>query len=323
MSIYSTAGFPVPLISYSILHQAAPGVLDEEYRKTMSEMHARVAAESAALAALDGRAVADLTARQSQMLRGALSDFLQTPVSSDNQEVQKIFQESFEKYRDQLSAGAVPGTTGSWEGALSDPRSPSASVKTLLASGKKYIRSLGFSLVKGSPPLYESVYCVTGARNLDVLEHIVRDRLGIYASTHGKHIGESRSFTVAAHNMILSSGSALPPRGTWGEAALFFSKPFVTYDEFRAALTPFVGTLGTLQGVPAVSLWQRKLGLGKGEEFILRCMLAGPEVLTRIAEAMKSAHSPLIRDALGKEGRLVLKELLPSTLEKSAGTSNG
>lgn len=311
MSIYASAGFPVPVISYSILHQAAPGVPKEEYEQTMLEMHARVAAESASVAALEDRAVAELTARNAQMLRGTLAQFLETPIRSDNQELQKIFLESFDKYRDQLTERSPAGVIGSWEGALKEPGT-SAGIRKMASAGKSYLRSLGFTTGKGAAPVYESVYLVNGARNLDVLEHIVRDRLGIYASTHGKHIAESGKFTVAAHNLILSAGAELPVpvRGTAGEGAIYFSKPDVPYDDFRASLAPLVTGLGGLAGVYSVSVWQRKLGLGRGEEFILRCILSDPGLLARIADVLKATAEPGVRDAVLGGGHLLLKELL-------------
>lgn len=311
MSIYASAGFPVPVISYAILHQANTGVPRGEYEHTMLEMHARVAAESASVAGLDARAVAELTARHAQMLRGALSQFLETPIRSDNQELQKIFLESFDKYRDQLTERSPVGVIGSWEGALREP-GEAAALKKIAAAGKTYLRSLGFSVGKGAAPMYESVYLVNGAQNLDVLEHLVRDRLGIYASTHGKHLAESGKFTVAAHNMILSAGAEAPApaRETWGEAAIFFSKPDVPYDDFRAALAPLVTALGGLAGVHSVRVWQRKLGLGRGEEFVLRCTLADPGLVVRIAASLKAAEDSGIREAILARGHLLVKEIL-------------
>ena len=316
MSVYNSAGIPVPVISYAILHQAGAGVPRDRYEQTMLEMHARVAAESAAVVALHARSVADVTARHSQMLRGTLAQFLETPIRSDNQELQKIFLESFEKYLDQLAEHAPVGVIGSWEGAVKEPGS-AAATKKIGAAGVSYLRSLGFTAGKDAPPVFESIYLVSGARNLDVLEHIVRDRLGIYASTHGKHIAESGRFTVAAHNMILSAGADVtaPARDALVEAAVFFSKPDVPYDDFRAALAPLVTDLGGMAGVRTVTVWQRKLGLGRGEEFVLRCTLTEAGQVGRIAESLKAAADAGVRETILGGGKLLVKEILAAPAE--------
>jgi hypothetical protein len=57
-------------------------------------------------------------------------------------------------------------------------------------------------------------------------------------------------------------------------------------------------------------VWQRKLGLGRGEEFILRCMLADPGQLARVADMLKTTAEPVVRDAVLAGGHLLLKELL-------------
>ncbi len=45
MSVY--AAFPLPVITYGILHRPRPGVARQEYRETITAMHAGVETESA------------------------------------------------------------------------------------------------------------------------------------------------------------------------------------------------------------------------------------------------------------------------------------
>ncbi|HTY58951.1 MAG TPA: hypothetical protein VMF59_09040, partial [Bacteroidota bacterium] len=82
MSIYS--GFPLPLVSYSILHRPLPGVPRAEYQATILDMHRAVEEESGRFTEQQVKSDTALSLRQSQILRGALSQFLETPIRSDS-----------------------------------------------------------------------------------------------------------------------------------------------------------------------------------------------------------------------------------------------
>ncbi|MEW6510176.1 MAG: hypothetical protein AB1428_04385 [Bacteroidota bacterium] len=312
MSIYASLGVPVPIISYAILHQPKSGMSAPEYGRTMLEMQARLGEESSAAAATHAKSVADVTARQAQILHGAIASFLETPIRTDDAEIQRILIEAFEKYREQVTETDPPGLIGSWEGRIVE-FAPGRRSARFARSGKQYLKALGFAGGKGAPDVHESVHVVSGARNLDVLEHIVRDRLGIYGSTHGRHIGESASFTVAAHNLVLSAGEEITsaPRDAMREAAVFFSKPSLAYDEFRASLSPLVQAAAASRGIRMAGVWQRKLGLGKGDEFVLRCLVDQPENVEPCLAVMADVDLPAqIHEAVVRHGRLLVKEIL-------------
>ena len=140
----------------------------------------------------------------------------------------------------------------------------------------------------------------------------MRDRLGIYASAHGKHIGQAAPFVVAAHNLVHSSGTdfwkSLP--SARGEAVLSFDKPAVPYDEFRASLASLIDRVLAGPGAPAATLWQRKLGLGRGSEFALRILLSRHEDAPGVIDRLRSAHdSPAAGQIFGPETSLLVKEL--------------
>lgn len=313
MSIYTSLGFPVPIISYTILHRARPDVGAEEYRRTMVEMHRRVEAETASLAEQHARAIAEISNRQAQILRGALSQFLETPIRSDDAEVQKIFGENLDKFREQISEAGPWGVFASLEGALVGPSGGGASLKRLETNGRRYLRALGLASGKAPGSFYESLYVIRGAENLDVIEHIVRDRLGIYGPTHGKHIAESADFTVAAHNLIHAAGADYwkTVRSAWGECTLVFSKPHIPYDDFRGALSSVIESAVAASGIPASTLWQRKLGLGRGGEFSIRLLLDERAQLGEIIERIGALKEPsFLKSTLLGRGSLLLKELL-------------
>jgi hypothetical protein len=309
MSVYTA--FPLPVVTYSILHRPMSGIPRQEYEATIVEMHRRVEEESARFSEQHAKSLAELSGRQAQNLRGSLSEFLETPIRSDDAEVQRIFREAFDEHRGLVSEGGPNGAIISWAGFAVPPAGGPAWLKKLEANGRRARRVLGLDVPKGSPEVYESVYVVRGGLNLDVLEHVVRDRLGIYASPHGKHVGQAAPFVVAAHNLVHASGAdfwkSLP--SAWGEAVLFFDKPAVPYDQFRASLAPVIDRALSGSGAPSAMLWQRKLGLGRGSEFALRLLLGAREDAPVVIDRLRSApDSPFAGQAFGAGASLLVKE---------------
>jgi hypothetical protein len=120
-------------------------------------------------------------------------------------------------------------------------------------------------------------------------------------------------FVVAAHNLLHNAGTAYERavHDAWGEAVLYFSKPDIRYEDFRAALVPAVEELARQTSLPSISVWQRKLGLGPGKEFLIRCVIPAERQVNSLVDAIQSAgSSPHLRDAIVKRGCLVVKELL-------------
>jgi hypothetical protein len=309
MSVYTA--FPMPVVTYSILHRPMPGIPRQEYEETIAEMHRRVEEESARFSEQHAKFLAELSGRQAQNLRGSLSEFLETPIRSDDAEVRRIFREAFDEHRGLVSEGGPNGAILSWAGFAVPLAAGPAWLKKLEANSRRARRVLGLDVPKGNPEVYESVYVVRGGLNLDVLEHVVRDRLGIYASPHGKHVGQAAPFVVAAHNLVHASGAdfwkSLP--SAWGEAVLFFDKPAIPYDQFRTSLAPVIDRALSGSGAPSAMLSQRKLGLGRGSEFALRLLLAAREDVPGVIDRLRSANdSPLAGPASGAGASLLVKE---------------
>jgi len=93
------------------------------------------------------------------------------------------------------------------------------------------------------------------------------------------------------------------------EAVLWLTKPRMEYAQFRQDLFGFLDTMAGAVGPVRTSLWQRKLGLGAGEEFVLRISDEGGE---RIAEAIQwigtSKANAALHASLVTHGSLALVE---------------
>ena len=313
MSLYTLIESPVPTIAYCALHQARPDIAREEYMKTMKELHQRIGKETRAINSAFEKFLSDTIAKESQSLRNTLAQFLQTPISSDSQDVQSILVESFERLKGQVLGGSAIGLAESLESKVFFVSSKKALEKKLLKNGREYLENLGFNTIKGSSDIFESTFVVNGGMNLDILEHIVRDRLGIYYTTHGKHIKEFSGYAYAAYNLAFAKGK-LPANDKiqkYTELTFHFSKPDVKYTPFRAGLSEAFEKLHEVLALDYISLWQRKLGLGAGLEFNLRIVSDNAEAASEVLQWLNLYEGePFVRGAIIDWGNLVVKELL-------------
>jgi len=308
MSIYSALGFDEPTISYCALHQVRKGIQPEVYRQTMKDFHGLLREETEKVNTAWKAFRDEAVSRSIQSARSHLLQYLSTPLKSDTDEIQRILREKIQDYSNAVLSGNPLGMLLTSEGKIIDVPA-SATWKSLTASGKRYLTELGFSGGRPRRDVYESVFVVAGGQNLDVIEHIVRDRIGIYTPVHGKHIREFDSYSYGVHNLVLLLGP-LEAKDALFEAGLYFSKGGVKYDVFRATLREMLEPAQQQFSLTHVSLWQRKLGLGVGREFVLR--IQGTDMkplLDAIKDLQSKASKPFMKQPL-KGGNVLCKEMI-------------
>ncbi len=252
-------------VAYCIVHQARFSQANEEYLHTIRSLHRKVAEESASLMEAHRKAAGETTSREAQVTYGALSQFLVTPLKSDQQEVKKILEEAIGRALTSQSPHA-----GVRESRLSRALFRLDAAQALhphCENGEEYYRSIGFQPGKGE--IYESDFVVDDGSGLETLEVIVRDRLGIYDGPHGKHIAEAGSWMFAAYNIVAEQRAQNNAPTVLVELPV--AKPMTTrYDAFRSMMTRAMEQLAASADIASLGLWQRKLGLGPGREFLLR-----------------------------------------------------
>jgi hypothetical protein len=295
-----------PTMGYAIFHQPRQGVGREAYEENLRELHARVTEEAAALAQLARKVRADLADRESSFLRSSLSQFLHTPLRSDEVDVRRLLGDTLERAIGRALTADDGALLWSSVGEVLHPSGGRAAEKRLAGAGRAYVEALGFLWGKAEPPVYESLFVVRGGSGLDALEHIVRDRIGIGEPPHGVHVSYFSRAAYALHNLVLerSDGAASTDHS---EIAVFLEKPGVSYGEFRDGFARIVDRLMEEMRPQGVDLWQRKLGLGSGAEFVLRIRCAP----ARAAETLSWIAGVGPDDAAGKalveDGRVVIK----------------
>lgn len=285
MGLFSPLSLTIPRIAYCVIHQRQPTVSQSEYIKILTEL-TRQAADRSAQASTQIRAWRD--AEAAAALKGAAP-------------------EVGERIRTLLDDVApVPAIEAGVELATVDEALPDGRLKPLAGAGREYLTSLGFRAADGDAPVHYSILVFTGSWNYDFIEHIVRDQMGIYAYPHLNHIEQLGRVIFFTQNQVIAMGDPLATEpGEW-QPAIFFAKGKPRYDEFRADLTRAMERAMKTAGLRAVSLWQRKLGMGNIFEWELRFRCAAdPDQLARAVDAM-SETSGTVAERVATRGRLLV-----------------
>lgn len=308
MSIYAALKFPIPVMAYCALHQVKGGTDPEDYKKTMQDLHRLLREQTENINKHWDAYCAEVQERMIQTTRGLLSPFLTTPLKSDNDEIRQILRDQILDYSRQLMPRQRYGVLKAREARILMGHEGTGLTRKLLTSGKAYLKELQFQTGKNSEDIFESAFLIEGGMNFDVIEHLVRDRIGIYTPVHGKHIKEFDAYAYTAYNLVFSSESK-PVEPTY-EASIYFSKGSTHYEPFRNALSGLLTELSSLGWVSSVSAWQRKLGLGVGREFVLRVFLNEVDKIQSLVDRIAADRGkPFVKDAM-VGGHLLLKELV-------------
>lgn len=307
MSVYSALKFDPPVIAYSALHQVRKGIDPGDYVQTMKDFHRLLREETVKMNSAWEEFRKEAVTRTLQAVRSRLLEYLSTPLKSDSEAIQNILRDRIEEYSRAVLLETPLGMIQTTEGKVVDV--PAGSARNAAISGRKYLAELGFALGRPKRDIYESVFLVHGGLNLDIIEHVVRDRIGIYTPVHGKHIGEFDSYAYSAHNLVASAGMSDAGNPTY-EVAFFFSKGGVHYDVFRSALKSKLESVVADFKIAHGSLWQRKLGLGSGREFVLRLQGNELDALVKAITSLPSKEDGSFLKKAFQAGHVLCKEFI-------------
>ena len=290
------------LIAYCALHQRISSVTPSDYRNTMRSFHEHLHVES--------RRFHTFALQQRDNLDRTLARSISALVGTTDPRIEKNILNALVRSRQE---SPVSGLMRSTETEVIEiaPRDPFA--RKLCRKGEEYLQDLGFT---GTLPssVYESSFVIQGSENLDNLEILVRDVLGIYGGTHGKHLKEFGQYSYAVYNLLREGTGTAAEQLSNGfhESSLYFSKPdpdVIKYAPFRKQLVEMLSAVERSIGL-STSLWQRKLGLGVGAEFILRINFRERERLDEVVSALAGTDAnPVVRSALLDRGSMVTRQV--------------
>jgi hypothetical protein len=271
MSIYNVLSFEIPVIAYSVLHQHKKIVTVKEYARLLHGFRTELNKETDRIKSVWENHISDMTAKTVQATRGNLSQFLSTPIQSDTDEIQKIMRDQIIQTSEQLLPNIHYGLSGGYDARYLIETKQSEIPKSRIAEGRSFMQKTGFKMGKNSASIFESLYVVQGGSNLDVLENMVRNSIGIYNSAHEKKASEFEAMACSIYNLLFSDGVSYSSLDRF-ELQVNFVKGKESYELFHKELGESIKYFRTEIHHLNVSVWQRKLGLGIGEEYTLRIL---------------------------------------------------
>lgn len=283
MSIYDVLSLEIPIIAYSVLHQNKKTVTTKEYAKSLYMLRSEIKKESERIKFAWRGHISDLTAKSVQTTSGNLSQFLSTPIQTDTGEINKIMKDQIIQITEQLLPDILYGLAGGYDAKYLLEPQYSEIPKARMAEGRALFQNSGFKVGKKDSAVFESLYIVQGGSNLDILENIVRNGIGIYNSVHERKVSGFESMNCALYNLLYSDGTFNSPFDRF-ELQVNFIKGKETYSMFHKELGDSIKYFRTEIHHLNVSIWQRKLGLGTGMEYMLR-------ILTKDKSTLRSAVS--------------------------------
>jgi hypothetical protein len=283
MSIYDIVSLEIPIIAYSVLHQNKKTVTTKEYAKSLYGLRSEIKKESERIRFAWKGHISDLTAKSVQTTSGNLSQFLSTPIQTDTGEINQIMKDQVVQITEQLLPNILYGLAGGYDARYLIEAQHNEIPKARMAEGRSFFQKTGFKVGKKDSSVFESLYIVQGGSNLDILENIVRNGIGIYNSAHERKVNEFEAMYCSLYNLLFSDGTFNSPFDRF-ELQVNFLKGKEHYDIFQKELGDSIKYFRTEIHHLNVSFWQRKLGLGIGEEYMLR-------ILTKDKFTLRSAVS--------------------------------
>ena len=303
MSIYNVLSFEIPIIAYSVLHQHKEMVTVKEYARSLHGFRTELNKESARIKSVWENHISDMTAKTVQATRGNLSQFLSTPIQSDTDEIQKIMRDQIIQTSEQLLPNILYGLAGGYDARYLIETKQSEMTKSRMAEGRSFMQKIGFKMVKNNASIFESLYIVQGGSNLDILENMVRNCIGIYNSVHEKKIDEFEMMACSIYNLLFSDGVSYSSFDRF-ELQVNFVKGKESYELFHKELEDSIKYFRMEIHHLNVSIWQRKLALGIGEEYTLR-------ILTKDRFTLRAAVA--VTQKFSKDKHLVAKAIRAGT----------
>jgi len=308
MDVYRALNADIPQLLFTVMHQSGPTVSDEEFTRTVTALHKEIRRQAQAMGeelhqwlGEQYNLQAEETVRKLQRL-GVLAE------NADAVEVQQILERDYSRLGNRLGSESLLGLQGSGEEVFAEEIAGDPDLGKRVADGREYLASLGFK--PGQGPLHEAWLLFRGSIHYDVMEHAVRDRMGIYRGSHGDHIENVGRTSFGTYNLIYQLGEALTANMTQDigtqEVTFAFSKGPVQYSPFRQEVSALMEQVGEQINLIHASFWQRKLGLGTGKEFVLRLRLpAGEAALREVIEVIAGAGR-VGKETIVKRGKMLL-----------------
>ena len=196
-----------------------------------------------------------------QTTRGNLSQFLSTPIESDTSDIQHIISDQIGQIAEQLLPKIHYGLMEGYDGRFLIEAQQVEIPKARALGARSFFQNKGFKIGRNNSAIFESLFFIQGGSNLDILEHMISNRIGIYTSSHSPKISQSDVITRSLYNLIFIDGNSENNIDHF-ELQVRFAKGKESYELFHNELIESMKIFRLEIHDLNVSVWQKKLGLG-------------------------------------------------------------
>ena len=308
MDVYRALNADVPQLLFTVLHQAGPMVSDDDFTRTVTDLHMDMRKQAQAMGEELHRWLEQQYRQQAEETVQKLQRLAMLTENADRGEVQRVLERDYSRLARRVGTESLLGMQGSGEEVFAEEAPAEPDLAQHFADGREYLASLGFK--PGQGPLHEAWLLFRGSIHYDVMEHAVRDRIGIYRGSYGAHIENIARASFGTYNLIYQLGEGLTAdlvndAGSQ-EVTFVFSKGSVHYSDFRQEISALMELVGEQTHLIHASFWQRKLGLGTGKEFVLRLRIpVGEEALREVIVAIADGGR-VGKETIVKRGKMLL-----------------
>ncbi len=313
MDVYRALNADVPRLLLTALHQAAPTVSHADFTRSVTALHMHFRRQAQALSEELHRWSQQQYTQQAEETLQKLQRLAFLSEHADLQQLQEALLRDYSRLGNRIGSESLLGLQASAEETFNEEPPADPDLAKRFADGREYLASLGFK--PGQGPLHEAWLPFRGSIHYDVMEHLLRDLLGIYTGSHAAHIENVACTSFGTYNLLYQLGEALTADlardATTQEVTFAFSKGPVQYSPFRQEVAGLLEHIAGQAHLLHASFWQRYLweafgGLGTGKEFVLRLRLpAGEESLREIINVI-AASGRVGKETIVKRGKLLL-----------------
>jgi hypothetical protein len=308
MDVYRALNADVPQLLFTVLHQAGPTVSGEDYIRTVTALHMEIRRQAQAIGEELHRWLEQQYAQQAEETAHKLQRMAMLPQNANLEQVQEVLARDYQRLGDRIGTESLLGLQGSAEEVYGEETPADPDLAKRIADGREYLASLGFK--PGQGVLHEAWLLFRGSVHYDVMQHVVRDRMGIYKGAHGDHLENVGRTSFGTYDLIYQLGESLTADLTHDagtqEVTFAFSKGPVQYSPFRQEVSGLMEHIAEQSDLLHASFWQRKLGLGTGKEFVLRLRLPAGEAPLKEMISIIAGAGRVGKETIVKRGKLLL-----------------
>ncbi|MBU1423827.1 MAG: hypothetical protein KKG06_11750 [Bacteroidetes bacterium] len=315
MSIYKVIAVEPRMIYCSYFHQVKLVDGKEDYNKAFKSLHQYLQKETDKIEKGLKKFQNKVLIKNTEMLMSVLSEYLQTPLQNDLDSIRKIVVDTLGKNCNQVGLNIRYGVDMSYTGEVVFLDTQYALLKRLEKSGSDYLKNLGLEVTSTDYKVFESLFIIESSLNLDIIEHFINKKNENVIRLFSNNKSEGSLSSCTLYNLIYSDGAAVQKLFDKEvvEIVIFFSKPTdIDYDTFNNSLIEALEKLWVTLQIPYITLMQKKLGLGRGSDSVLRLYLdiAQENVTETLRWLSMYKEVGFVRQTLMDEGKLIIKHLL-------------